>query len=118
MSHQWMIQGTQYANCNCAWGCPCQFNSRTTHGHCEAIEAGHIEAGHFGEVRNAGSGQLRGDGVHKRSPLTVAGRPHFQPNRFVSKRMRPHRVHATALGELGIQVDHLLEAGVSASTDE
>jgi hypothetical protein len=51
MPNHWMIRGTQYANCNCAWGCPCQFNSPTTYGHCEAIEAGHIEEGYFGETR-------------------------------------------------------------------
>ena len=47
---QWTLQGTQFANCNCAWGCPCQFNSPTTHGHCEAIEAGIIETGRFNDV--------------------------------------------------------------------
>ena len=47
MPDQWMIRGTQFANCNCAWGCPCQFNSPSTHGHCEAIEAGHIEEGNY-----------------------------------------------------------------------
>ena len=51
MSDQWTIRGTQFANCNCAWGCPCQFNSPTTHGHCEAIEAGRIEEGHFNDTR-------------------------------------------------------------------
>jgi hypothetical protein len=51
MSDRWMIRGTQFANCNCAWGCPCQFNAPTTHGHCEAIEAGHIEEGHFNDTR-------------------------------------------------------------------
>jgi len=51
MSDQWTIRGTQFANCNCAWGCPCQFNSPTTHGHCEAIEAGHIEEGKFNSTR-------------------------------------------------------------------
>jgi len=51
MSDRWMIRGTQFANCNCAWGCPCQFNSPTTHGHCEAIEAGAIEEGEFSGIR-------------------------------------------------------------------
>jgi len=51
MPDQWMIRGTQFANCNCAWGCPCQFNSPTTHGHCEAIEAGHIEEGNYNDTR-------------------------------------------------------------------
>jgi hypothetical protein len=51
MADRWMLRGTQFANCNCAWGCPCQFNSPTTNGHCEAIEAGHIEEGAFNDVR-------------------------------------------------------------------
>jgi hypothetical protein len=51
MPDHWMIRGTQFANCNCAWGCPCQFNSPTTHGHCEALEAGHIEEGEFNNTR-------------------------------------------------------------------
>jgi len=46
-----MLRGAQFANCNCAWGCPCQFNSPTTHGHCEAIEAGTIEEGHYNDTR-------------------------------------------------------------------
>jgi hypothetical protein len=45
-----MIRGNQFANCNCAWGCPCQFNSPTTHGNCEAIEAGCIEEGVFNDT--------------------------------------------------------------------
>jgi hypothetical protein len=51
VSDSWMLRGTQFANCNCAWGCPCQFNSPTTHGHCEAIEAGHIEEGVYDDTR-------------------------------------------------------------------
>lgn len=51
MSDQWMIRGQQFANCNCAWGCPCQFNAPTTNGHCEAVEAGHIEEGEFNGTR-------------------------------------------------------------------
>jgi hypothetical protein len=51
MSERWMLRGTQFANCNCDWGCPCQFNSATTHGHCEAIEAGHIEEGEYDGTR-------------------------------------------------------------------
>ena len=51
MPEQWMIRGTQFANCNCNWGCPCQLNSPTTHGHCEAIEAGTIEEGYYEGTR-------------------------------------------------------------------
>lgn len=50
MSDLWTIRGVEFANCNCAWGCPCQFNSPTTHGHCEAVVSGHIEEGHHGDT--------------------------------------------------------------------
>lgn len=51
MTDRWMIRGTQFANCNCDWGCPCQFNSKTTHGNCEAVVCGHIEEGYHGDTR-------------------------------------------------------------------
>ena len=51
MSTQWEIRGVQYDTCNCAWGCPCQFGSPTTHGNCEGVLCGHIEEGHFGDTR-------------------------------------------------------------------
>ena len=47
MADRWMLRGVEYANCNCAWGCPCQFGALSTHGHCEAMVAGHIEEGMF-----------------------------------------------------------------------
>jgi hypothetical protein len=45
-----MIRGTEFANCNCAWGCPCQFGAKTTYGHCEAVVCGHIEEGNFNDT--------------------------------------------------------------------
>ena len=51
MPDRWMIRGMEYGNCNCAWGCPCQFNAPTTHGFCEAVTGGVIEEGYFNEVR-------------------------------------------------------------------
>ena len=48
---EWMIRGVEYANCNCNYGCPCQFSAPTTHGHCEAVVGGHIEEGYFNDVR-------------------------------------------------------------------
>lgn len=51
MSDRWMLRGVEYGNCNCNWGCPCQFGSPTTHGHCEALVTGHIEEGNFNETR-------------------------------------------------------------------
>ena len=49
MSDQWMIKGREYGNCNCDQGCPCQFNAPSTHGHCQAVVAGIIDEGHFGD---------------------------------------------------------------------
>ena len=51
MADQWMVRGVEYGNCNCDYGCPCQFNSPTTNGSCEAVVAGHIEEGHFGDTK-------------------------------------------------------------------
>lgn len=51
MTDQWMIKGSEYSNCNCAWGCPCQFNSPSTYGKCEAVASARIDEGHFGDTR-------------------------------------------------------------------
>jgi hypothetical protein len=51
MADGWMIRGPEFINCNCAWGCPCQFGSKSTHGKCEAVTAGHIEEGYFNDIR-------------------------------------------------------------------
>ena len=46
----WSMQGSEFTNCNCSWGCPCQFNGPPTQGHCRAFGALQIEKGHFGDV--------------------------------------------------------------------
>ena len=46
----WEIRGPGLGNCNCDYGCPCQFNALPTHGNCEAVGAMHIEKGHFGDI--------------------------------------------------------------------
>ena len=51
MTDQWMLRGVGYANCNCAYGCPCQFTSKTTNGFCEAMAAGRIDEGYFNDTR-------------------------------------------------------------------
>jgi hypothetical protein len=48
---QWMIRGPEIASCNCAYGCPCQFNALPTNGDCRAAVAMQIEKGHFGDVK-------------------------------------------------------------------
>ncbi len=47
---EWTMQGMEFGNCNCATGCPCQFNALPTHGHCRAHTFVQIEKGRFGDV--------------------------------------------------------------------
>lgn len=35
----WRIKAKYYEACNCAHGCPCNFNGFPTHGHCEGLVA-------------------------------------------------------------------------------
>ena len=46
----WQIKGEEFGNCNCDYGCPCQFNALPTHGTCEAVMGYRITAGHYGDV--------------------------------------------------------------------
>ncbi len=48
---QWRIKGREFTNCNCAYGCPCQFNGLPTHGNCQAVVGVEIQEGHHGNVR-------------------------------------------------------------------
>lgn len=47
---EWTMQGVEFANCNCTWGCPCQFNAAPTHGNCRAYTFVQIDKGHFDNV--------------------------------------------------------------------
>jgi hypothetical protein len=47
----WSIRGTHFVNCNCDYGCPCQWNALPTKGDCRAVIAWEIEEGHRGAVR-------------------------------------------------------------------
>lgn len=51
---EWEIHGMEFGACNCAYGCPCQFNARPTHGHCRAISFTQIDRGYFGDANLAG----------------------------------------------------------------
>ena len=52
---RWRIAGEEVVSCNCAWGCPCQFNAPPTYGNCEALAAWQIREGHFGGTRLDGA---------------------------------------------------------------
>jgi hypothetical protein len=45
----WEIEGKELLNCNCSYGCPCQFNALPTTD-CEAVGAFSIDKGHYGDV--------------------------------------------------------------------
>lgn len=47
----WEIDAVALENCNCAFGCPCQFNSAPTDGTCEAATAYIINKGQYGDVK-------------------------------------------------------------------
>jgi hypothetical protein len=55
MAHvDWYIEGKAFGNCNCNYGCPCQFEDLPTHGNCQGFEVLHIDKGHFGDVKLEG----------------------------------------------------------------
>jgi len=46
----WEFQGRELVNCNCSYGCPCQFSAPPTKGFCEANGAIVIDKGRHGSV--------------------------------------------------------------------
>lgn len=46
----WYIEGVQFGNCNCDYGCPCQFEAEPTYDECVGFEVVRIDRGHFGDV--------------------------------------------------------------------
>jgi len=47
----WEVQADEFVTCNCAYGCPCQFNALPTHGFCQAVAGFAIKKGRFGDTR-------------------------------------------------------------------
>jgi hypothetical protein len=43
----WRLEGEWVKNCNCAFGCPCDFNARPTNGECKGLLGMRITKGHF-----------------------------------------------------------------------
>ncbi len=50
----WYVEGKSFGNCNCSYGCPCQFEALPTHGHCRGFEVHRIDKGHFGSTDLSG----------------------------------------------------------------
>jgi hypothetical protein len=47
---KWHISGDEMVSCNCAWGCPCQFNALPTTGNCEGVIGWEIREGKYGRT--------------------------------------------------------------------
>lgn len=46
----WRLEGDWIKNCICAYGCPCDFNARPTHGECKGFVSMYIRKGHFNQT--------------------------------------------------------------------
>lgn len=47
----WRLEGEWLKNCICAWGCPCDFNAKPTHGECKGFLGMHVTKGYFEQTR-------------------------------------------------------------------
>ncbi len=50
MTTPFEIHGMEYGNCNCAYGCPCQFNALPTHGDCQYLLFARVDSGFYGDT--------------------------------------------------------------------
>jgi hypothetical protein len=71
----WSIQGEEMANCNCNFGCPCQFGVLPSDGTCEAAVVYQIHKGHYGDTNLDG---LMAAGVYKWPGAIHEGNGHMQ----------------------------------------
>ncbi|HEV3018917.1 MAG TPA: DUF1326 domain-containing protein [Burkholderiaceae bacterium] len=72
----WEIKAKEFSNCNCSYGCPCQFNALPTTGYCEAVVAMEIQQGHYGHVKLDG---LRMGGIYQWPGAVHEGHGKYQP---------------------------------------
>jgi hypothetical protein len=47
----WRLEGEWIKNCNCAFGCPCDFNALPTEGYCKGMLGMRITKGHFEKTK-------------------------------------------------------------------
>jgi hypothetical protein len=48
---RWNFEAQYIQSCNCAWGCPCNYNALPTYGNCEALIAYRITKGQYGGTK-------------------------------------------------------------------
>ncbi len=46
----WRLKGEWIKNCNCAFGCPCDFNALPTNGNCQGVVGMNVLEGHYGDT--------------------------------------------------------------------
>ncbi len=51
---QWRMKGEYIANCNCDFGCPCDFESKPTRNNCEGILGMNVVEGNYGDLPLSG----------------------------------------------------------------
>jgi len=105
---RWKISGTMVQACNCDWGCPCEFNSRPTEGHCHGTWSWHVKEGHFGSTPL--------DGIHFAAACKWPGAIHEGNGEclpILDKRANESQIQALA-SLLGIAV--VLETSATAFT--
>ena len=86
---EWQVKGREFANCNCSYGCPCQFNAPPTHGNCRAAAGWQIDQGVFGTVKLDG---LRGAGLYTWPGAVHEGNGTMQL--IIDERARPEQREA------------------------
>ena len=64
----WRLKGKSIKNCNCDYGCPCDFLGPPSKGNCTGFSAMKIDEGNFGEVRL--------DGLHWAGLINFPGALH------------------------------------------
>ena len=52
----WTMRGTITGDCNCEWGCPCNFDAPPSFGHCEGVYGFKIAEGTYGGIDLSGVG--------------------------------------------------------------
>ncbi len=50
MPGRWSMKGVILGDCNCDWGCPCNFDVAPTYGHCDGVYVWAVDEGQYGDV--------------------------------------------------------------------
>jgi hypothetical protein len=86
---KWMLKGQEFLNCNCAYGCPCQFMALPTYGDCKGVLGFDIEHGYHGDTKLDG---LKFVGICSWPKAIHAGHGQVQP--IVDERASPQQREA------------------------